>query len=240
MKLSEIRTLLEECENSILFAIFERARWKSNPSAYQVSNITGKSLFTMMLEGTETLHAKLGRYNCPEEHPFSNLKNRIHAIHKQDYRINSYLIRDHQTINHNSEILKQYFKQILPKITSPGTDENLGSAVTADINLLQALSRRIHLGKLVAQSKYSLTPEKFQNKADQDLLTNLTNKVVEDEIIERLKNKLEIFSKANSGHIGHIGHLDTRVIISIYRDFIIPATKEVQISYFRLFPEHSD
>lgn len=233
MKLLEIRTLLEECENSILFAIFERARWKSNNMAYQVNSITGKSLFSMMLEGTEILHARLGRYHCPEEHPFSNIKNKLRSIHKQHYKINSYLIESHQSINHNSTILKQYFKEILPKITSPGEDENLGSAVTADINLLQALSRRIHLGKLVAQSKYSVTPEQFRDKTDADLLDNLTNKEAEDKILDRLRHKLAILKNVDSTH-STLSNIAINTIISIYREFMIPATKEVQISYFKL------
>ena len=39
-------------------------------------------------------------------------------------------------------------------ICEPGDDEQHGSSVVCDVNALQALSRRVHLGKFVAESKF--------------------------------------------------------------------------------------
>lgn len=243
MEISEIRNLLRECENSIIFSILERARWKLNKSAY-IINITNtkensnnqNSLFTRMLVGTELLHAKLGRYECPEEHQFTDIlfENSQSLV---EYKINKYLISNHSTINLNKVILEDYFKKVLPKITEPGEDENLGSAVTADINLLQAISRRIHLGKLVAQAKFNSEPESYSKElTDITLKERLTNQEVENTILERILEKLNNFKynvdfKKNE-LISH--QLNTAVIKEIYKDFIIPLTKQVQINYFRL------
>lgn len=41
-----------------------------------------------------------------------------------------------------------------PGITLPGDDNNHGSAATLDILCLQALSKRIHYGKFVAEAKF--------------------------------------------------------------------------------------
>ena len=232
MQISEIRELLRECENSIIFAIFERARWKRNHKAYEIDTPTGQSIFTQMLAGTEALHATLGRYSCPEEQPFTKITEK--DLPTKSYQINGYLVKNHSSINHNLVILDNYFNIVLPKITEEGIDENLGSAVTADINLLQALSRRIHLGKLVAQSKYNSDPEWYsQSHTDTDILIKLTNQSVEDDIVARLSKKLKNFTKDTSNDLLNI-RFNTDTIAEIYQDFIMPTTKQVQISYFRL------
>lgn len=235
MQISEIRELLRECENSIIFAIFERARWKRNHKAYEIDTPTGQSIFTQMLEGTEALHTTLGRYSCPEEHPFTEITEK--EFPTKNYQINNYLVKNHSSINHNQVILDNYFNLVLPKITEgedEDEDENLGSAVTADINLLQALSRRIHLGKLVAQSKYNSDPEWYsQPHTDTELFIKLTNQRVEDDIVARLSKKLKNFTKDTSNDLLNI-RFNTDTIAEIYQDFIMPTTKQVQISYFRL------
>lgn len=41
-------------------------------------------------------------------------------------------------------------------ICEPGDDDQHGSSVVCDVNALQALSRRVHLGKFVAESKFQV------------------------------------------------------------------------------------
>jgi chorismate mutase len=58
----------------------------------------------------------------------------------------------HPSTNVNSQILKFYVQAIVPGITKGFTggddDGNYGSAATRDVEVLQALSRRIHFGEL--------------------------------------------------------------------------------------------
>ena len=238
MEISDIREILRECEKSIVFAIFERSRWKSNPSAYKIDPTTGKSLFTSLLEEIEKVHTKFGRYNCPEEHAFTNIdtKPTVNSTNKS-YCIDYFLDKRHTRINNNETIIDKYFNLLLPKITEEGEDENLGSAVTADINLLQALSRRIHLGKLVAQSKYDSNKDWYSNiHTDEDYFTKLTNLEVETAILERLKKKINNFNDELVNNFPNIRFKPSE-IVNIYRDFIIPETKRVQISYFKLLSQ---
>lgn len=51
-------------------------------------------------------------------------------------------------INVNDEIMDIYVKDIVPTICKHADDMNYGSAVTKDVEVLQALSKRIHYGKL--------------------------------------------------------------------------------------------
>lgn len=57
-------------------------------------------------------------------------------------------------INVNDEILRWYTQRIINRLCVKGDDEQHGSSVLCDINALQAISRRIHFGKFVAESKF--------------------------------------------------------------------------------------
>lgn len=49
-----------------------------------------------------------------------------------------------------------YISDIVPRICDPGDDEQHGSSAVCDVQVLQALSRRVHLGKFVAESKFQV------------------------------------------------------------------------------------
>lgn len=66
-----------------------------------------------------------------------------------------WLTRCHCTRRSSSPFLR-YMSEVVPMICEPGDDEQHGSSIICDINALQALSRRIHLGKFVAESKYQV------------------------------------------------------------------------------------
>ena len=68
LKLTIIREILRRSEDSIIFALLERSRWKRNHEIYQAS----PSIFMDILVKTEIAHAQVGRYLCPEEHPFTS------------------------------------------------------------------------------------------------------------------------------------------------------------------------
>lgn len=228
MKLDEIRKELRSCENSIIFALLERNRWKRNEKAYLWSGGT-TPLFESLLVSVEGAHAKAGRYVCPEEHPFTLVPPP--PIPHPPYQLESFLNETHTTINHNSRIRELYFRDVLPNITESGNCENQGSAVTADIHLLQAISRRIHLGKVVAESKYRDQMDVY-NKLDTDeaIMHHITNDVVEASILDRIGAKTARFDDTKAL---------VEAIVAVFRDIIIPETKQVQIKYIRLKQEAS-
>lgn len=53
--------------------------------------------------------------------------------------------------------LRRYVSEVVPKICEPGDDNQHGSSIICDIGALQALSRRVHLGKFVAESKFQVS-----------------------------------------------------------------------------------
>lgn len=227
MELSKIRDILRKSEDSIIFALLERSRWRGNADIYD----NKPSLFSELLDKTEEVHSEMGRYKCPEEHPFTNIESDTTYLQKE-YKLSSYLMKCHKNINHNNIILSEYLDKFLPLICSEGNDENSGSAAVADINLLQAISRRIHLGKVVAEVKYN-EPDAVDSYAkcvDQnDFLRLLTNQLIEDAIIERVRHKANQYG-GNTGD----SPLNQDIVASIFREFIIPFTKNVQVDYLKL------
>ena len=59
-----------------------------------------------------------------------------------------------KAINVNDRIMDLYLQRLLPGITEPGDDNNYGSSAMGDVLCLQALSKRIHYGKFVAEAKF--------------------------------------------------------------------------------------
>lgn len=123
------------------------------------------------------------------------------------------------------------------------TEENYGSAATCDINCLQALSRRIHFGKFVAESKFRAEEEAFTKmirEGDREGLGRaITNEKVELQVLERLRLKARTYgtdpSLGNNGSGNGAerpqGKINVEAVEGLYRDFVIPLTKVVEVEY---------
>jgi chorismate mutase len=92
--------------------------------------------------------------DSPDEHPFTPIEKLpppVLAI-QQYPTILHRPAASHPSVNANSRILDFYVNKIVPLITSGAgklqDDGNYGSSATRDVEVLQALSRRIHFGTL--------------------------------------------------------------------------------------------
>ncbi|KAJ1672458.1 chorismate mutase aro7, partial [Spiromyces aspiralis] len=149
-----------------------------------------------------------------------------------------------------------YTKFLIPALCEPGDDSNYGSTATRDIECLQALSRRIHYGKFVAESKFQ--DQKYNSKyielikaGDRNgILETLTNKQVEQKLLDRLRLKVTVYGQDLSKkdvdlHGGVCSNdsatkpkavpdnlrVDTSLVVDLYEKYIIPLTKEVEVEY---------
>lgn len=175
--------------------------------------------------------------------------------------------------------MEKYLKVMVPAIAEKGDDEQYGSSVITDIAVLQALSKRVHFGKFVAESKYQSNPAGFQQLVDagdaEGVMALLTNEKVEEQVLLRAKLKATTYGrdplmssmpKVNSGDddgstaiiaaaaaqavVAAIeavkcndneecnstikGKVDPAIIESIYRQLIIPMTKDIEVAYLFL------
>lgn len=142
----------------------------------------------------------------------------------------------------NEKIKSSYIEHFLPAACADfgrqdrgETEENYGSAATADINCLQALSRRIHFGKFVAESKFQTETEKFTElikKGDREGIgAAITNEAVEKKVLERLGLKARTYGTDPSIGGGGTGKINAEAVVGMYKDFVIPLTKEVEVEY---------
>ena len=69
----------------------------------------------------------------------------------------------HNAININAKIASVYQHRLLEKLCPRGDDGNYGSSVVCDIAALQALSKRIHYGKFIAEAKFQAEREKVRH-----------------------------------------------------------------------------
>jgi len=219
--LTKIRQSLIRLEDSIIFSLFGRAEYKINEIIYQPQGIIipdfKGSFLDYMLRETEVLHASAGRYIDQREHPFSsNLPSMIVQRRKDDEIIKNI------SINKNKEIQHTYLEAIL-NFCEPGDDNQYGSSALWDIRCLQDLSKRIHFGTFVAESKFQNNPIEYSQLVFAKDLDRIREKLrdlkIEDQILQRVSKK------------GKKYEVNPQFIHDFYRDKVIPLTIDIEIEY---------
>lgn len=213
----------------------------TNPTTSASENVQAQnkhavpvSFSQYMLYELERCHARVRRYTSPDEHPFAP----AHILPPPVLPPLNYpptLVAN--DINYNAQIEGVYQSSILPSICEAGDDQNYGSSATCDAACLQALSKRIHYGKFIAEAKCQgdeATYERLARAGDrQGIWDLLTDVKVEDIVYKRVENKARNYG---SGGVMDAGprdefKVDPVVISNLYRDFIIPLTKDVEVDY---------
>jgi chorismate mutase len=197
------------------------------------------SLADFLHSETERLHSLVRRFDAPDEHPFFPGALQRPLLQPLSYP----QILHPNTVNVNAQILSAYREKVLPQAcaTQPGGDkgetkENYGSAATADVLCLQALSRRIHFGKFVAESKFQQETARFVElikKEDRDGLdAAITNLKVEAMVLERLRLKAKTYGTDPSSDAIEGGvKIDVEAVVEMYKSVVIPLTKVVEVEY---------
>ncbi|KAG8690840.1 chorismate mutase aro7 [Ceratobasidium sp. 395] len=265
LSLNRIRSNLIRLEDTIIFSLIERAQFALNPRIYErdcfdelrAMNWRGSWLEWFMKE-TETFHAKARRYTSPDEYPFTpDLPSPV--LPPLCYP----KILHPNNINVNNSILTFYTRAIIPRITRRATQElamvkrsagiigddeyeddgNYGSAATIDVEVLQAMSKRVHYGKFVSESKFRAHPADFiphiLNPNPDALLKLITKPEVEAALLDRVKRKASIYgqelSPGGEPVLNTMGaarsKIDVESVRDLYETWIIPLTKEVEVEY---------
>lgn len=250
VKLDDFRNVLIRQEETIIFALIERAQFPRNVEVYvsmkdsqsaAFGGLKGKyttfsgSLLDFMLLETEKLHALTRRYTSPDENAFFP-----HLLPEPILPLLDYpRVLHPNRININHHIMSVYQEKILPGLTLLATDDTaFGSTATADIAVLQALSKRIHFGKFIAEAKFQAETERYTalilaNDAD-GIMKALTNLAVEQNVLERVKLKASTYGQdPNAPYCATDKEMkvNPELISALYRDFVMPLTKEVQVQY---------
>uniref|UniRef100_A0A7N1A199 Chorismate mutase n=1 Tax=Kalanchoe fedtschenkoi TaxID=63787 RepID=A0A7N1A199_KALFE len=237
LTLDAIRNSLIRKEDTVIFSLLERAKYCYNedtydPEAFHTDGFNG-SLVEFMVFNTEMLHAQVGRYQSPDEHPFfpGNLPEpMLPPLH---YPL--VLHPGAEKININNKVWNMYFKELLPRLVRPGDDGNCGSSAVCDTLCLQVLSKRIHYGKFVAEAKFRGSPKLYESAIEsQDrkkLLELLTYVTVEEEIKKRVEAKARTYAQGVGDDLCPVYRIRPSLVAHLYSDWIMPLTKEVQVEY---------
>ncbi|CDO54491.1 hypothetical protein DV495_002111 [Geotrichum candidum] len=241
LDLNNIRVALIRMEDTILFDLIERAQFYTSPAIYDASQLTipgtNKSLLDFLLLESEKTHALVRRYEAPDELPFFPDEIPEPILPANDY---SHVLASYESeININSLIKDVYTKEIVPLVSAGDVEqaENYGSTAICDIEVLQALSRRIHFGKFVAEAKYQSEKERFraliEAQDSKGIDAAITNAAVEAKVLERLEAKAETYGVDPTLRWSQKsqGKIDKKIARQIYEKWVIPLTKKVEVDY---------
>jgi chorismate mutase len=238
--LNSIRSTLIRQEETIIFALIERAQYRRNRAIYDPNsglnllgpNGTPFSFFQWMLLETEKLHAKVRRYTSPEEHAF--FPQTLPEPILSELTFPQLLVSTKSEVDVNPDVLQWYCADLINDLCLDGDDEQHGSSVLCDIAAIQAISKRIHFGKFVAESKFLTDPETYSKLAKErdvkGLIDMLTNVEVEQRVLRRSSLKASTYGQDITGETEGY-KVNPSLISNIYRDMIIPFNKEVQVRY---------
>eukprot|EP00884_Botryococcus_braunii_P009091 jgi/Botrbrau1/18183/Bobra.53_1s0049.2 len=254
LSLSNIRQTLIRQEDTIIYSIIERAQFARNAAIYESGaipipsyDLAGRqaSLLEYLLRETEHLHGRIRRYTSPDEHAFYPLA--LPSLILPPLTFPQVLAACATDININDRIMAMYLKDVVCAITEPGDDNNYGSAALCDVLCLQAISKRVHYGKFVAEAKFAAHPATYTSLIKQHdtegLMDLLTDVNVENKVLQRVRRKAEMYgqdlddvSASGDGQVGlenRPSHykVDPKLIADLYERWVMPLTKEVQIAY---------
>lgn len=133
-----------------------------------------------------------------------------------------------------------YLNQLLPLFVMEGADGNYIPTGSSDIQCLQALSRRIHYGKFVAEVKFLDSPNDYRPAIlaqDRDALMKLlTFESVEEMVKRRVEKKAFVFGQEVSldddvKNETEKYKVDPSLVSRLYGEWVMPLTKLVQVEY---------
>ncbi len=215
-------------EDTITFHLIERVQFPLNPTIYKSGGVkipeSSLSLFDWVLREQERIQSLIRRYESPDEYPFfpDALQKPIlqplnypHILHPNNVEV-------------NQELKQKYIEVILPNACRQfgredrgQREENYGSTATCDVSCLQALSRRIHFGKFVAESKFQKETERFvaliKAKDRNGIDAAITDAKVEKKVLERLKLKAKTYGTDPSIEASGEGKINVDAVVAMYK-----------------------
>lgn len=221
-------SLHRRLEDTIIFHLIERVQFPLNRTIYAPGGVqipgSSLSLFDWMLREQERMQSLVRRYQSPDEYPFFPDVLETPLLKPLNYPKVLYK----NDVNVNDKLKSSYINHILPAACAQfgreerGEDqENYGSSATCDVACLQALSKRIHYGKFVAESKFQSETERFvkliKAKDRKGIDEAITNAKVEQKVLERLKLKAKTYGTDPDTSSQDQGKIDIDAVVAMYK-----------------------
>lgn len=177
-----------------------------------------------MLREQERLHSLVRRYQSPDEYPFFPDALREPILKPLNYP----KILHPNDVNVNTKLKDSYINHILPnacvQLGRPDRgerQEHYGSAASCDVPCIQALSRRIHFGKFVAEAKFQKETERFvkliKDEDRKGIDDAITDAKVEKKVLERLRLKAKTYGTDPDGGANKESKVDADAVVAMYK-----------------------
>lgn len=241
LDLELIAARLEGLEETVINRLVDRAQFARNAEAYRAGGSEfpdepQRSLFEVRLRYQEEMDSRFARYRVPEERPVNGdlpEPERTTISHPAELAVT-----DYDAVNLSPQIAEGYLA-FVPRLCAKGDDGNYGSSVEHDVLAIQAIARRIHYGALyVSESKYRESPDEFDqllNRGDRGaVLSRIERPEVEARILSRVAAKVDYVQAQVNTRVRRI--VAPEIVLELYRDLIIPLTKEGQLRYLATRP----
>ncbi|KAI9323406.1 chorismate mutase [Dichotomocladium elegans] len=238
------RTLVR-LEDTLICALTERAQSAHDrliyiPGALRFNNTTvSRSFLEYFLWETEKIHAKAGRYvdqhSAEACYPFTSplpLPS-VKSCGRVISCVESKFLCPND-LNVNEDIMRIYIKMIVPSICENRDDGQYGSSAIRDIECLEALSRRIHYAKFIAEHHFRESPEIYARLARandrQGIYDLLANRDQEVRTLHRLGRKAIVYGQT----LEKESRTPVQQVISVYDRWIFPLIKQVEVDYLMI------
>lgn len=249
LQLPKIRATLQRMEETIVFFLIERGQYALNSKIYEPGAFPelaehehwNKTWLEWVLKEVESSYAKLGRWYAPDEYPYTPLDQLPEPVLKP--MAHPQLLRPHN-INVTPRIYGFYTREIVPRITAregESVDYNYGSSAVCDCEVLSALSRRIHYGMFVSESKFLADPAAFVphiRSGNREALADLITKPeVERILLRRIAQKSDVYGQdldsaaTAAGGVQRRRKINPEDVVALYEKYVIPLTKVVEVDY---------
>ncbi|KAH0445992.1 hypothetical protein IEQ34_025178 [Dendrobium chrysotoxum] len=236
LSLNYIRSVLQRLEDTILFQLIERAQYAHNAVMYQPGAIPelqekehwDKSWTEWFLKENESAHSKVRRWQAPGEYPYTDIALLptpiLPPVQYPDVLYKPAIVQV------NDRIYAHYRDNLVPILSkrSEGQPTSIARIVSANLDT--------STGMFVSESKFRSDSPTFIRAIqarDSDALEKLITKpAVEAALLKRLEAKAKVYGQdLNSSMPEQSPKIDSDVAVQLYRDFIIPLTKVVEVEY---------
>ncbi|MGE0599691.1 MAG: chorismate mutase [Dehalococcoidia bacterium] len=226
LDLSLVRLRLTKMTDRLLMRLHDRAGFPLNRAIYQPGGVPipgrpGMSLLDFAVEGLETYHASLGRYEFPDQFPLSEA-SRAAAIAVERPR---FPVGGRVEIPLRDDLVGFYVGTVLPRLCEDRDDPNsYGEAAYADADLLELLNERVNVGRDVARSKVEREPDLMSILDDESALRErLRDRAREERVVAEARATAERYA------------LDPDLAASVF-EWIIDRTLTLEVQFLRLLP----
>ena len=221
-ELGELRIRLDQMTERITSRFKDRSRFPTNGAIYQPDGVpiigrSGVSLFQFAIEGLESYHASLGRFDDSDQHPVLGLNLPPSKVTKRESQ--SPLHRLDMNI---SDSLLQFYRDLVLKHCKPGDDPHTyGETAYLDADLVQMIHERVNIGRYVADVKGRSDPTIYQSARNEELLlSKLKDRPREEALINKVRNTAQSYD------------LNPDMVVDAF-GWMIDKTLEIEIAYIQ-------